>query len=324
MTLAAVALILGLIFLVWSANYFIEGAAVTAGHLGVPTLLIGIVIVGFGTSAPEMVVSIFSAYQGNPGLALGNAYGSNIANIALILGTAALISPIRVHSQVLRKELPILFAVTALAAIQILDGDLTRTDALVMLIVLALVMGWSIRQGLSKKTDSFADDVADELRAHAMPLKKAVVYLVAGLVVLVVSSRVLVWGAVDIATAMGISDTVIGLTIVAFGTSLPELAASIAALRRGEHDLIIGNVIGSNLVNTLGVVGIASAIHPTTVAAEIINRDFFVMIILTLALFAFAYRFKRDGRLNRIQGGIFFIAYIGYMGWIAADTLAGM
>ena len=323
MTIAAIALILGLVFLIWSANYFIEGAAVTAGHLGAPTLLIGIVIVGFGTSAPEMVVSAFSAYQGSPGLALGNAYGSNIANIALILGIAALISPIRVHSQVLRKELPILYGVTILAAIQIFDGDLTRTDALVMFIALAVIMGWSIRQGLTKKKDSLASDVADELRAHAMPLKKAAVYLVAGLVVLIISSRVLVWGAVDIATALGISDTVIGLTVVAIGTSLPELAASIAALRKGEHDLIVGNVIGSNLFNTLGVVGIASAIHPMTVASEVINRDFFVMAVLTFALFAFAYRFKRDGRLNRIQGGLFFIAYLGYMGWIAVDTLSG-
>ena len=323
MTIAAVALILGLVFLIWSANYFIEGATVTAGHLGVPTLLIGIVIVGFGTSAPEMVVSAFSSYQGNPGLALGNAYGSNIANIALILGITALMSPIRVHSQVLRKELPILFAVTALAAIQIFDNDLTRTDALVMLITLAVIMVWSIRQGLSKKRDSLAADMTDELKAHAMPLKKAIIYLVAGLIVLVVSSRVLVWGAVDIATAMGISDTIIGLTIVALGTSLPELAASIAALRRGEHDLIVGNVIGSNLFNTLGVVGIASAIHPMTVATEIINRDFFVMTLLTFALFAFAYRFKKDGRLNRIQGGLFFIAYLSYMGWIAVDTLSG-
>lgn len=321
MTLAIIATILGLVFLLWSADYFIEGAAVTARHLGAPALLIGIVIVGFGTSAPEMVVSAFSAYQGNPGLALGNAYGSNIANIALILGITAFISPIKVHSQVLRKELPILFTVTAIAAIQIFDGAFTGTDALIMLIVLAIVMGWSIWQGVTKKKDSLAEDVRDELKAHAMSLRKAVIYLAIGLVVLVVSSRVLVWGAVYIASAIGISDTVIGLTVVAFGTSLPELAASIAALRKGEHDLIVGNVIGSNLFNTLGVVGIASAIHPMQVASEVINRDFLVMAIVTLALFAFAYRFKRDGRLNRIQGAIFFTVYLGYMGWIAVDTL---
>lgn len=323
MTLPIIALVIGLIFLLWSADYFIEGAAVTASHLGVPTLLIGIVIVGFGTSAPEMVVSAFSAHQGNPGLALGNAYGSNIANIALILGITALISPIKVHSQVLKKELPILFIITGLAAVQIFDGTLTKTDALVMLIALAVVMGWSIRHGLSKKDDTFGADVKDELREHDMPLRKAVVYLIAGLVVLVISSRVLVWGAVDIATAMGISDTVIGLTIVAFGTSLPELAASIAALRKSEHDLIVGNVIGSNLFNTLGVVGIASAIHPMQVAPEIISRDFLVMAILTVGLFLFAYRFKKDGRLNRIHGGLFLAVYLGYMGWIAVDTLAG-
>ena len=323
MTIAILAIIIGLVFLLWSADYFIEGAAVTARHLGAPALLIGIVIVGFGTSAPEMVVSAFSAYQGSPGLALGNAYGSNIANIALILGITALISPIKVHSQVLRKELPILYVVTILAAIQIFDGRLTSLDALIMLIALAIVMGWSIWQGLTKKKDSLAEDVTDELKAHAMSLKKALVYLVVGLVVLVISSRILVWGAVEIATTLGISETVIGLTIVALGTSLPELAASIAALRKGEHDLIVGNVIGSNLFNTLGVVGIASAIHPMNISSEIINRDFLVMAALTFALFAFAYRFKRDGRLNRIQGAVFFIAYLGYMGWVGVNTLTG-
>ncbi len=234
MTMAWFAIASGLLLLIWSAERFVEGSASVARHFGMPPLLIGMVVVGFGTSAPEMAVSALAAFQGNPGLALGNAYGSNITNIALILGVTALISPIAVHSQVLRKELPILAAVTILAAFQLWNGELSRVDSLVLLGLFAALMGWTIRQGLRQRVDSLGRGVEEGLEVKEMTLRRAFFWMGAGLVLLVLSSRLLVWGSVEIARSLGISDLVIGLTIVAVGTSLPELASSLAAVRRGN------------------------------------------------------------------------------------------
>ncbi len=235
MALPLLAVLFGLALLVWSADRFVEGSAATARHYGMPPLLIGMVIVGFGTSAPEMVVSALAASQGNPGIALGNAYGSNITNIALILGLTALISPIAVHSQVLRKELPVLTAVTVLAAWQLWDGEISRLDAGVLLALFAGLMGWTIRQGLRGRSDTLGGEIELEMEVRALPLKRALLWLLVGLALLIVSSRILVWGAVAIAQGFGVSDLVIGLTVVAIGTSLPELASSLAATRKGEH-----------------------------------------------------------------------------------------
>jgi cation:H+ antiporter len=312
MTLAFIAVAFGLALLVWSADRFVDGAAVTARHFGMPPLLIGMVIVGFGTSAPEMVVSALAASQGNPGIALGNAYGSNITNIALILGVTSLISPIAVHSQVLRKELPILTVVTALAAWQLWDGELSRNDAWVLLFVFAGIMAWTIRQGLQKKADALGSEMEKELDVHAMPIRRAVFWLVVGLVLLIVSSRLLVWGAVEIAHGFGVSDLIIGLTIVAIGTSLPELASSIIATRKGEHDIALGNVLGSNLFNTLAVVGIAGAINPMAVGSEVFSRDMLVMAALTVSLFVIGYGFRGPGRINRVAGIALLACYVGY------------
>ncbi|PLY01906.1 MAG: calcium/sodium antiporter, partial [Desulfuromonas sp.] len=273
LTLPVIVLLIGLIVLVWSADRFVDGAAATAYYAGMPTLLIGMVVIGFGTSAPEMVVSAISAGQGNPGLALGNAYGSNISNIALILGVTALISPITVKSGVLRKELPVLFGATLLAAGLLFDLHLSRMDAWILLAVFAVIIGWWIWIGLSARHDSLEADIDVTLEVDPMPLKKAIFWLVIGMLLLVASSRALVWGAVEIAHAFGVGDLIIGLTIVAIGTSLPELASSIAAARKGEHDLALGNVIGSNLFNTLAVVGIAGSIQPLSVGAEVLYRD---------------------------------------------------
>jgi len=314
--LAALAIAFGLALLVWSADRFVEGSASTARHFGMPPLLIGMVIVGFGTSAPEMVVSVLAASQGNPGIALGNAYGSNITNIALILGVTALISPIAVHSQVLRKELPILTAVTALAAWQIRDGAITRFDAVVLLSVFGGLMTWAIRQGMQKKADTLGGEMAQELDVRAMPVRRAIFWLAVGLVLLIVSSRILVWGAVEIAHGFGVSDLFIGLTIVAVGTSLPELASSIIATRKGEHDIAIGNVLGSNLFNTLAVVGIAGAIHPLAVGPEVFHRDMLVMAALTLSLFVIGYGFRGPGRINRIEGAVLLACYGGYTAYL--------
>ncbi|MBN1332771.1 MAG: calcium/sodium antiporter [Synergistales bacterium] len=320
MALSFLAFILGLTLLVWSAEKFVDGAASLARHFDIPSLLIGMVIVGFGTSAPEMVVSAIAALQGNTGIALGNAYGSNITNIALILGLTAMISPIAVHSQVLRKELPMLTAVTAMAALQVWDGEVTRFDALGLLVVFGVLMAWSIWRGMQKKPDPLGYETEQELKSHPLPLRRAVLYLVTGLVLLVISSRILVWGAVKIAHAFGVSDLIIGLTVVAVGTSLPELASTLMAARKGEHDIALGNVLGSNLFNTLAVVGIAGSIHPMGFGPEIFSRDMFVMAFLTISLFIIGYGFRGPGRINRFEGSAFLACYIGYIAWLARSA----
>jgi len=320
MTLAFLAIIFGLALLVWSADRFVEGSASAARHIGMPPLMIGMVIVGFGTSAPEMVVSALAASQGNPGIALGNAYGSNITNIALILGLTALISPIAVHSQVLRKELPILSVVTALAAWQLWDGEITRIDALVLLGMFGGLMAWTIWQGLQKRADALGGEMEQELEIRAMPIRKAMFWLVAGLIILIISSRILVWGAVEIAHGFGVSDLIIGLTIVAVGTSLPELASSVIATRKGEHDIALGNVLGSNLFNTLAVVGIAGVIHPLAVGPELFNRDMLVMAALTLSLFVIGYGFRGPGRINRVEGSVLLACYVGYTTYLVSTV----
>lgn len=313
MALPLLMIVLGLIVLVWSADLFVEGAAAVARYLGMSSLLIGMVVIGFGTSAPELSVSALSALQGNPGIALGNAYGSNITNIALILGVTALISPISVHSQVIKKELPILFAVTLLVIAQIYDGQLSRIDAIVELVVFAGVMIWMTRQGMAQKPgDSLGQEVEQELDESPMSLALALTYLIGGLIFLVLSSRVLVWGAVSIARDLGVSDLIVGLTIVAVGTSLPELASSIAAARKGEHDLAVGNVIGSNLFNTLAVVGLAGSIQPMPIPDDIISRDWMLMAILTLGLFVLGYDRNGDGRITRPEGGVLIGVYVFY------------
>ena len=317
MLLPILALIGGLALLVWSADRFVEGASTTAGHFGMPPLLVGMVIVGFGTSAPEMVVSTLAASQGNPALALGNAWGSNIVNIALILGVTALVAPILVHSAILRKELPVLTAVTLLAGYLVWDGSLSRIDAWVLLGVFAALVAWSIVEGLRGGDDALGVETAAELQAHAMPLKRSLMWVVIGLLVLVGSSQLLVWGAVQIAQSLGVSDLVIGLTVVAIGTSLPELASCVAAARKGEHDIALGNVMGSNLFNSLAVVGIAGAIAPMQVEPAVLTRDWPVMLGLTVVLFAMGWGFRgRKGRINRLEALALLAVYLGYSAWL--------
>lgn len=318
MIMPIIAVVVGLIVLVWSADRFVEGAASTARHFGMPPLLIGMVIMGFGTSAPEMVISVLASINGNPGIALGNAYGSNIANIALILGTSALISPIMVNSAILRKELPLLTIVTLLTIVLLADLNLSRWNATVLLLVFGLFMGWTIYHGLQKKNEPLATETAE----NTIPIKRALFWLMVGLILLIISSRSLVWGAVEIAYFFGVSDMIIGLTIVAIGTSLPELALSVIAVRKGEHDIALGNVIGSNLFNTLAVVGLAGLIHPITVAPETLSRDMVVMGGLTLSFFLLGYRFKgRQGHITRIEGCLLLTVYIGYTAWLIATVI---
>ncbi|WP_300583216.1 calcium/sodium antiporter [uncultured Pseudoalteromonas sp.] len=317
MTLFILAILVGFALLIWSADRFVDGAAVSAKYAGMPSLLIGMIVVGFGTSAPEMLVSAMAAADGSPELALGNALGSNIVNIGLILGITALIAPIAVHSNIVKKELPLLLVVSVLFALLIVDGGLSRFDAGVLLLGFCSFMGWSIYSGFKSKNDSLATDVEQELNVQTMSLKAAIVWLVVGLVVLIISSRLLVWGAVSIAEIMGISDLIIGLTIVALGTSLPELAASIAAARKGEHDIAIGNVIGSNIFNILAVTGIAGMIAPAVkLSPDLLSRDWLAMLSLSIFLLIFAYGHRGIGRVNRAEGIGLLLIFIAYNAWL--------
>lgn len=322
MLLPLLAIVIGLVVLVWSADRFVDGAASAAKHFNIPALLIGVVIIGFGTSAPELVVSALASLEGNPGIALGNAYGSNITNIALILGITALVSPIVVDSHARRSTLPLLTMASIFAALLLFDDYLSRLDAIGLLIVFALLMGWTIYQGMRNQADDIA--LPKELQqglAHPMPLRFALIWLIIGLVLLIVSSRILVWGAVEIAQSLGVSDLIIGLTIIAIGTSLPELASSVVAARKGEHDMVVGNILGSNVFNTLAVVGIAGAIHPLEVGHEVLTRDVAMMLILTLSLFVLGHaRNKGDGLITRGKGLILVGAYVMYTLWLASSV----
>jgi cation:H+ antiporter len=311
-----------LVLMLWSANKFVDAASATAKHFGMPPLLIGMLIVGFGTSAPEMLVSAMASFQGNPGLALGNAYGSNIANIALVLGLTCLIRPITVHSSVLKKELPILLGVTLMAALQLWDGELSRMDAVFLLLIFIFLMSWSLFQ-VYRWNNKVLLSIEEEksIDKNNMPLKKTLFWLFTGLAFLLISSHIMVWSAVEIAQFFGISDLIIGLTVVAIGTSLPELITSILAIYKKEHDIALGNVLGSNMFNTLVVVGIAGIIHPMPVPLEVLYRDCLVMGVLTLSLFIIGYGFKGQGRINRYEGAGLLAAYMGYNGWLALTVM---
>lgn len=314
---AVLAIIGGFILLIWSADRFIEGAAATAKHAGMPSLLIGMVIVGFGTSAPEMVVSAMAALDKNPDLALGNALGSNIVNTGLILGITALIAPIVVHSKIIQRELPLLFVIGAGFGLLLLDGSLTRFESAILLAGFFLLVVWTVFTSMRNRGDALEADTNQELAAHSMAPGRAAFWLIVGLLFLILSSRLLVWGAVTTAQTLGVSDLIIGLTIVALGTSLPELAASVIAARKGEHDIAIGNIVGSNMFNILAVVGIAGSIMPMpALAPEILLRDWSVMMMMTAALFVMCYGFGGQGRINRIEGTILLLAFVAYNSWL--------
>ncbi len=314
MLMPSLAVLAGFALLVWSADRFVIGAAATARNMGISPLVIGLTIVGFGTSAPEMLISAISAWEGNPGVAVGNALGSNITNMGLVLGATALIRPLTVHSSTLQREYPMMFIAMILALLLIMDGTLGAGDGLLLGAGLGLVMYWMARMG--KREQDGLDPMAAEFEAELPPTMNtatALLWLAIGLVVLLISSRMVVWGAVEIARHFGVSDLIIGLTVIAIGTSLPELAASIVSALKGEHDIAIGNVIGSNIFNILGVLGISGIILPHAIDPDVLSRDFPVMIGLAIALFAMAYGFRRPGSLNRIEGALLLAAYVGYL-----------
>jgi cation:H+ antiporter len=306
------AIIAGFILLIWSADRFIIGAAATARNFDVPPLIIGLTIVGFGTSAPEIMVAGFASYHGSPALAIGNALGSNITNITLVLGVAALIAPLDVHSRILKKELPLLLLATLMAIALLRDMTLGYLDGFILISLLVLLMWWITRQGIRHPTgDALTDEYIEELPGK-MPTSHALFWLIAGLILLTISSKILVWGAVNVATGLGVSELVIGLTVIAIGTSLPELAASITGALKNEHDIAIGNVVGSNLFNTLGVLAIPGLMAPSTLAEGVLERDVPIVFILTIVLFVMAYGFRSRGRINRLEGGLLLSAFIAY------------
>ena len=322
MTAFVVAVIAGLLVLTWSADRFVAGAAGLAQAMGVSTLIIGLTIVAFGTSAPEMLVSAMAAWQGNSGIAIGNAIGSNIANMALVLGVTALIAPLTVHSSTLSREFPLMLVIMLIALIMLWNGELTRLNGVILLAGMTAVVLWTIHLArTSGADDPLIAEYSEEI-PKAMPKGRAWMLLIMGLILLLVSSRVLVWGAVGIAQSFGVSDLVIGLTIIAIGTSLPELAASIVAARKGEHDIAVGNVVGSNLFNILAVLGIAGTIGPGSFDRMVLMRDFPLMLGLavTLYLMARGFNHKGEGTIERWAGLVLTSTFLAYQAGLFFST----
>ncbi len=302
----------GLILLIWGADRFVHGAAATARNLGVTPLLIGLTVVAFATSAPEILVSIVASVRGEPGLAIGNAIGSNIVNIGLVLGAVAIIRPIELRSATLRREMPALLAVTLLTVSLFLDSYLSRVDGLVMLTGLVIVMIWLARLGMrSAPTDPIKRDYEAEI-PEDVSMKMALFWLLLGLVTLLLGANLLVDGSIEIARALGVSEVVIGILLVAFGTSLPELAVSLVSALKGEYGLAIGNIVGSNIFNILAVIGVAATIAPTALAPSVLSLHIFVMVAFTLVLFAMTYDYDGKSELSRIEGVALLAAFIAY------------
>lgn len=308
-------MIAGLALLVWSADHFIEGAIALAHRYAIPPVVIGLTLVAFGTSAPEIGVSLVAAVTGAGSLALGNVLGSNIANIGLILGITALVCAMPVARGALRVELPLLLLASMLVWPLMLDGQLDVTDGLLLCLLMAATFYLLIRFGSARDTL-----VAEAQAVTSLSRLRTAAYLVAGLVLLVVSSRMLVWGAVELATAAGLSELVIGLTLVAIGTSLPELSASLASALKGQSAMALGNIVGSNLFNLLLVLAIPALIGGVTVESLALTRDYASMMLLTVLLLAFAWFGQPHHHLSRLEGGILFIVYIGYIALIALTT----
>ena len=313
--------IVGLLLLIWGADRFVHGAAATARNLGVPPLLIGLTIVALATSAPEILVSLVAALRGEPDLAIGNAIGSNIANIGLVLGVVAILRPIELKSATLRREMPALLAVTLLTVALFLDSYLGRVDGLALLTGLIIVMIWLTRLGFrSSSTDPLQAEFDAEIPKH-MSMRVAVIWLLVGIGTLLLGANFLVDGAVAIAKSLGVSEVVIGITMVALFTSLPELAVSLVAAFRGEYGLAIGNIVGSNIFNLLAVLGVAATIQPAVLPPSVLSLHIFVMVAFTLVLFAMTYDYEGKGQVSRFEGLALLTAYIAYVSYVVVQNV---
>lgn len=296
--------------LIWSADEFTNNGAKIANIFKISPLIIGLLIFGFGTSAPEMLVSGLAAYEGHPELSIGNAFGSNIFNIALVLGITAIILPIKVKQDILKKEWLYLMASTLVAGILILDGYLSFADGLILLGLLAVFLIYTFVA--SKKGDHQEfDNLAIEVKQGQT--KKVWLMLIISFVILLLSAKLVVWGGSELAASFGVSDLLIGLTVVALGTSLPELAVSISSALKKQHEMVVGNIIGSNLFNTVGVLAIPSLILPFDVPVDVINRDYPFMVALTALLFIVSYRFKKEGVIRRLEGVLLLVVLAVYL-----------
>ncbi|MDA1063037.1 MAG: calcium/sodium antiporter [Proteobacteria bacterium] len=311
----------GLVLLVWGADRFVHGAAAMARNLGVAPLLIGLTVVGFATSAPEVMVSVLASLRGQPGLAFGNAIGSNIVNIGLVLGCFAVIRPIPMRSLTMRREMPVLLAVTLLTVSLFLDAYLSRIDGVVLLVGLVIVLIWLIRISVrSAPTDPMQSEYAAEIPKD-IKMGKAIIWLTVGLVSLLLGAHLLVKGAISIAEYFEVSDLVIGILLVALGTSLPELAVSLVSALRGEYGLAIGNIVGSNIFNLLGVVGVAAVIAPIGVEQSVLSLHIFVMVAFTLVLFAMTYDYDGKSELSRIEGFALLAAFLAYDAYVVLQNV---
>ena len=311
----------GLALLIWGADRFVHGAAAGARNLGVTPLLVGLTVVALATSAPEILVSVVAALDGEPGLAIGNAIGSNIVSVGLVLGMTAMIRPSMLESATLRREMPALLAVSLLTVSLFLDQFLSRIDGLVMLTGLVIVMVWLARLGMrSAANDPIKIDYEAEIPSD-VTMTMAIVWLTVGLAILLVGAKILVYGSVGIAEELGVSEVVIGVTIVAFGTSLPELAVSLASALKGEYGLAIGNIVGSNIFNLLAVIGVAATIQPAALAPSVLSLHIFVMVAFTLVLFAMTYDYDGKGQLSRLEGTALLAAYIAYDAYVIAQHI---
>ncbi len=316
-----VPVLLAPIFLAWGADRFVDGASALSFNLGMSPLLIGVVVMGFGTSLPELLVSVFSSVMGNSGLSLGNAYGSNIINIGFVLGLAAVMSPVIVQKHVVQRELPLLILATAITAFFIIDFELSRNEGVMLLALFVVVLAYLIRVSLREPTEQENASLQNSLKTHTIPLGKSITYLVIGLAVIALCSAALVWSARGIVSNLGVSELVVGVIILALGTSLPELVVIVVAAKRGEHQLALGNVIGSNLFNTLAVVGTAGLIAPSVLDAELVTRDLPVMFALTGVLVVMAYGWgRRTGVINKVEGGLLMLAAAGYLAYLVYLT----
>jgi len=315
MVYSFLAVFAGLLLLIYGAERFVEGAAGTARGLGVPPLIIGMTVVGVATSAPEVLVGAVAAWDDKTNIAIGNAIGSNIANIGLVLGGTVLTRPLVVASRTLRREYLIMCLAVIIALVLMLDLYLSRLDGAVLIICLITII-WGIVKVAreSPKSDPLASEFAREMKS-VRPVKRSLLLLGFGLVLLLSGAELLVRGAVYIAHAYGVSDLIIGLTMIAIGTSLPELAASIMSVIKNEADIAIGNVIGSNMFNMLMVLGIPSLIHPDTFEMEVLARDFTVMILLTLMMGWMVF-IRGHGKFDRTEGGVLLSCYLIYMAWL--------
>ncbi|MCS0044596.1 MULTISPECIES: calcium/sodium antiporter [Vibrio diabolicus subgroup] len=318
---AVALLIVGLVLLVWSADKLVFGSAAIARNVGISPLVIGMTILAMGSSAPEMMVSATAAWDGKTDTAVGNVLGSNIANIALILGITALIKPLSISSAVIRRELPLMIAVTVLAGILLWNSHLGFYEGVLLFVLFGafLFAMLQISRKEQKSGDVFLDDQESEI-PEGVSNPKAIMWVVIGLILLPLAASMLVDNAVIIAKYFGMSDLVIGLTIIAIGTSLPELAASLAGVLKGEDDMAVGNIIGSNVFNILAVMGIPGIINPSVLSEYAMGRDFWVMLGVSLILVAMCLGKSRS--INRIEGAILFACFLGYQVYLFANMAA--